>query len=128
MYVCIVFELQCTVNEVPTYSTYKINLWITNPSVVTFTNIRVLPNKTNNHSYLIISMFKLHCWVHKPYSISRELQQGQNDREVFTFSDLECTYSLKPRNITHQMAKCLEICKGELLTTTGTTTIDRIFL
>ena len=73
-------------------------------------------------------MFKLYCWVHKPYNISRELQQGQNERDVSTFSDLECPHSLKPRNITHQMEKCLEKCKGELLTTTGTATIGQIFL
>ena len=114
--VCIVFELQCTVNEVPTYSTYKITLWITNPSVVTFTNISVFTNKTkaysNNHSYSIISMFKLYCYVHKRYNISKKSQQGprtQQESSIYFFGSGMHTYSLKPRNITHQKEKYLEM-------------------
>ena len=55
-------------------------------------------------------MFKLYCCVPKRYNISRKLQ-GHNERVVFTFSDLECTHSLTPGNITHQKEKRLEICK-----------------
>ena len=36
-------------------------------------------------------MFKLHCWVHKPYNI---MDQGHNERVVLTFSNLECNLEI----------------------------------